>query len=303
MTVKIRTFSIVAGGLACDAFCDYCCAPMTGDSGMAMKAGAVNWRNFRKAALLAERGGCVTAMITGKGEPTLWPDQITSYLMELEKFKFPIIELQTNARRIAEGKIHDDVLNMWYELGLTTVCVSIVSDDPEKNRAIYTKKKPYFDLPALIAKLHDKKRPFSVRLTVTMARGLCDSPEEIDKLVAFARENKVEQVTVKAVAKPERITDSTSAIVREEAQKIYNWTVEHALLPEQMSAIVNHVRVRGTLVQKLDHGAEIYDIDGQNLTVTDCLTIKPEKEELRSIIFFPDGHVRYLWDKPGAIIF
>lgn len=303
MSIKVRTFSIVAGSMACDAFCDYCCAPMTGANGIGTREPAVNWRNFRKATQLAIAGGCTTAMITSKGEPTLFPDQISQFLDQID-YRFPIIELQTNGLKIAEGKrVTEDHLKTWYRQGLTTICVSIVGIDPEKNRRIYTKHRPYIDLQALIEKLHNPERPFTVRLTVTMARGFCDSPEGVHEVLDFARKHKVEQVTIRPVSSPERITDSGDAKLLDEATRIYKWTQEHAMSPEIMEAILADIRAKGTMVYKLEHGAEIYDVDGQNLTITNCLKIQTNNEELRSIIFFPDGHVRYLWDKPGAIIF
>jgi len=47
-------------------------------------------------ACLADKSGVTTALITGKGEPTLFPGDIDAYLPYLNEF-FPIIELQTNA--------------------------------------------------------------------------------------------------------------------------------------------------------------------------------------------------------------
>ena len=70
--------------------------------GLHLAEPAVNWRNFRIACRLAERCGVTTAMLTGKGEPTLFPEQITKYLEVLGEFRFPLVELQTNGIRLAE---------------------------------------------------------------------------------------------------------------------------------------------------------------------------------------------------------
>jgi molybdenum cofactor biosynthesis enzyme MoaA len=290
--MKIRTFSIVAGSLACNARCPFCIAGMTPANGVTTKEPDVDWRNFRKACQLARDGGCSTAMITSKGEPTIFPDQITSFLRVLQEHKFPIVEMQTNGLLIAEGKkVTDEHLKTWYDLGLTTVAISVVHYDREKNKAIYTPKRDYMDLPALIAKLHSFG--FSVRLTTILAKGYIDTPEELDKMLAFARENRVEQLTATPVTKPDESEDA----------QIFSWTAQHALAPEQFAAIKSHVEANGSLVLTLAHGARVFDVNGQNLCLSNCITVDPEANEMRSIIFFPDGRVRYAWQYPGAILF
>jgi hypothetical protein len=56
-------------------------------------------------------------------------------------------------------------------------------------------------------------------------------------------------------------------------------------------------------IMELSHGAIVYDIDGQNVCVSNCLnTDAVDLGNIRNLIFFPDGHLRYRWDKKGAII-
>jgi hypothetical protein len=50
---------------------------MTPCNGVGAAEPPVNWRNFHKACRLAQLSDAITAMFTGKGEPTLFPDQIT----------------------------------------------------------------------------------------------------------------------------------------------------------------------------------------------------------------------------------
>ena len=101
--MKVRTFSIVAGSMACQARCPFCVAHMTPKNGIGSKAPDINWRNFKKACQFARDGGCSTAMITSKGEPTIFPDQVSEFLQNLAPFNFPVIELQTNGLLIADG--------------------------------------------------------------------------------------------------------------------------------------------------------------------------------------------------------
>jgi DNA polymerase I-like protein with 3'-5' exonuclease and polymerase domains len=45
---------------------------------------------------------------------------------------------------------------------------------------------------------------------------------------------------------------------------------------------------------------EVFDIMEQNVYLTDCLTIKPDTDDLRQIIYFPDGKIAYDWRYEGA---
>lgn len=91
------------------------------------KTTKVNWRNFDKACRIAELNGITTVLLTGKGKPTLFPDQLTEYFRHLQKYNFPILELQTNAVLFAEQEEkYDKYLREWYELGLTIISISVV---------------------------------------------------------------------------------------------------------------------------------------------------------------------------------
>ncbi len=74
--MKISTFTIVVGSAACNAACPYCVSKMTGKE-LGMKEPKVNWRNFDKACRLAQVNQVSTVLLTGKGEPTLFPEQFS----------------------------------------------------------------------------------------------------------------------------------------------------------------------------------------------------------------------------------
>lgn len=284
--MRIQTFSIVAGSEACNARCPYCVSKMTPSNGVSMKEPEVNWRNFRIAARFAMQHDVSTAMITSKGEPTLFSRQISRYLRELQRFGFPFVELQTNG--IA---LDDKFINKWYELGLTTLAVSIVHYDAEKNRQIYLPhRKSYIDLPKLIDDLHKKK--FSVRLACTMLNGFIDSPGELEKLILYARDNGVEQLTIRPVNKPEKARDL----------RAYDWATAHSLEPGQLKDIEDYLKKNGTLLMDLPHGAQVYDVGGQNVCLTNSLTRDTNPDKIRQLIFFPDGHLRYDWEQKGAVL-
>lgn len=284
--MKIETLSIVAGSEACNARCPYCVSKMTPSNGLSLKEPDVNWRNFRIAAGFAAQNGVSTAMITGKGEPVLFPNQISKYLTELKKFGLPFVELQTNGLALK-----DSLLEEWYKLGLTTVAVSIAHYNPEKNRQIYLPhKKSYPDLPSLVDRLHSKG--LSARLTCTMFNGFIDSPGYLERLILFAKENEVEQLTVRPVNKPSQAADSG----------VYNWVSVHSLTQQQLLGIENYLKANGVLLMALPHRAQIYEVSGQNICLTNSLTRETDPERIRQLIFFPDGHLRYDWEHKGAVL-
>src|SRR3989344_5196379 len=288
--MKIQSLSIIAGSEACNARCPFCVSKMTPPLGVELKEPEVNWRNFDIACRLAKQSGVTTVMFTGKGEPTLFPEQITKYLDKIEKYEFPIVELQTNGTKLSEDSGTND-LKYWYARGMTTIAISIVHYDPDKNREVYLPhKKKYTDLALLIKKLHDLH--FSVRLTCIAANGFIDSAEKVKNLVSFAKENRVEQLTITPVNKPETILN----------KEAWNWTNSHHLTEEQLKDIIRLLKAEATPIMTLAHGAIVYDLYGQNICLNHCLSVQPDAEEMRNLIFFPDGHLRYYWQYPGAIL-
>jgi hypothetical protein len=250
-------------------------------------------------------------LLTSKGEPTLWPDDISMYLrhLVLRGAGIPFLELQTNAILFTEqeekffgtpGTIADDgevtdprpgILHEWYNLGLTTIAISVVSIDNEENRQNYVPHRDeYPDLGTTIDRLHEIG--FSVRLCFMLVEGLIDSIEKIEGALEFAKEHSVEQVT----ARPIFAYDG-------EDGEVFDWTMANTLPKDVVQGIYDYFLEVGTQVMTLPHGAPVLDVNGQNLCLTDCLTVHPEDpDEVRQIIFFPDGHIRYAWQYEGAIL-
>ncbi|MBI4016832.1 MAG: radical SAM protein [Candidatus Aenigmarchaeota archaeon] len=289
--MKLQTFSIVAGSSACNARCPFCISKMTPLNGITPKLPDINLRNFRKAALLAKQLGAYTAMITGKGEPTMYPDQISSYLGALEEFEFPLVELQTNGILLYEQKEkYQEYLKKWFDSGLTTIAVSIVHYDAEKNRENYLPyKKQYIDLPELIRSLHSIG--YCVRLACILADGYIDDVNKLEHLIAFAKQHKVEQLTLRPVNRPEQSKDVAAA----------DWFEHHFLKPEQKKQFEQFFSQKGHPLMRFEYGAAIYDINGQNVCFTNSLTLDADRD-IRQLIFFPEGRVRYDWQYEGAVM-
>lgn len=300
--IKFQTFSVLAGTAACNARCDFCVSKMTPAQGVEEKRSDINYDNLQTACRLAERCGVTTALITGKGEPTLFPEDVSTYARELSSY-FPLIELQTNAMNFLRKKDkYKDYLKIWKLNGLTTIIISVVHYKDERNREVYCDsrspvmggEKDRFDYPPLeetIKYLHEFG--YSVRLGVVGCDGYIDSPSELQSMIEFCKDNKVEQLTWRPVTIPEdNIQD----------KQVADATRKMSISVEQHQKIDTWVKLNGTEVMHLAHGAKVYDVQGQNLCLSSCLTHRGDQEEQRQLIYFTDAKIRYSWVYPGAII-
>lgn len=249
--MKFKMFSVVVGSEACIAKCPFCvsCETPTKEN---LKGCEINFRNLKIAANLANRSNVDTVMLTSRGEPLLFPDQITDYLYHLKEFNFPFIELQTNGILLQKNQEkYDKYLKLWYEKGLTTITISVVSHKPELNKKNYMQNNSdYIDLPKLIDYLHELK--FCVRLTCVCCKNIMDNSKEVAEFIKFAKKNKVEQVTLRPVNDEYR---------RESA---HLWILKNKLTDENKKDIKNYLEKNGTKLLELERIGTIYDVDGQN---------------------------------------
>ncbi len=292
MAKKFYLLTPIVGGLACGAKCRFCVAHMTPVNGVSMKAVEPNWAAYRQACKYTRDRGAQSLLLTSKGEPCNWPDQVTKYLEEASSFGFTSIELQTNGIRIADRKpVTDEHLRQWRKYGLGLISISITHYDAEKNRQTYMgdEGRPYIDLPHLIADLHSYG--FQVRLACVMHRGQIDSADELQRLMDFARTHKVDQLTVRPVNKP---------AVAHDVDGTSGWTVEHFLPPESKQALLAHLEARGKVVQRFAWGGIVFDVDGQNVCFTNSLTSDDGVDLGRQLIFTPEGKVTDDWQKQGT---
>ncbi len=293
--MKIQTFSVVIGTRACNARCPFCVSRMTG-FGELPAGSKIHERHLAKAVAAARRGGTTTVLFTGKGEPTLYPAEITRYL-ELIGDAFPFIELQTNALEIGrlarDGTsrikgLTRDALRTWCELGLNTIAISVVDVRADVNAEVYHPDYP--DLATTIGFI--KELGFSVRLCVMMQRGAVDSTVRVEDVLDFCRGYGVEQLTVRPIRKPAS-TESAEAS---------EYVMTYGLTGEEVGRIQRWVDAKGTHLLTLMHGAKIYDVGGQNICVSDCLTLDSKSDDIRTLIFYSDGRLAYDWQYDGAVL-
>ena len=290
--MKFKMFSVLVGSEACIANCPFCVSREDPRPDNLVQC-PINWRNLRIAANLANRSNVDTVMITSRGEPLLFPKQISEYLVHLKEFNFPFIELQTNGILLGKNKDkYDKYLREWYQNGLTTITISVVSHKRELNQKNYFQnKQDYIDLVELIDYLHELK--FCVRLTCVCCKDTMDSREKVEEFIQFAKKHKVEQVTLRPVNDEYR---------RDSA---HQWILKNKLTDKNKKDIMDYLEEKGTRLLVLDRIGTIYDVEGQNVLFSVPLTKytrDTNPENLRNLIFFQDGHIRYEWEMEGGIL-
>ena len=279
-------------------------------------------RNFRRAVKLAERCGVTTVLITSKGEPFRNPAHVSGYVRGCAE-SFPLIEIQTNGipfqEKIdvrGEAELLDEMTTL-HDLGLTLVAISVVSWDTESNRRIICDNRAdYIELPKIIKILH--MAGLMVRLTCTMFRSNFASPvnnpatgfapesveapdmiiesvstaDDVMDMVDFAKSMDVEQLSFGPVTAPE---SSASADAK-------RWVGGHALTGWTLDDIIGEIDGKYTKLMTLPNGAVIYDVEGISVCFRDCLSNNPESDDLRQIIYYPNGRVMYDCRYKGAVL-
>ena len=306
--MKVHTLTAIVGGLGCNASCPYCISHMTPTCGVSDYPGdGFDRRNFDVACMFAERNGVSTLLLTGKGEPTLYLEDIREYLLAATG-KFPFIELQTNGIRICNYNgeesrtIPGSLLSDWYRLGMTTVSISIAHPDIEENARIFRPGNPY-DFWKAVEKLH--AHGFSVRINCTLLKGFVDTPQGVKDLRDKCAKYKVEQMTVREVAAPDDLThgswhEADSPVTRA-FRAASDFSVK-GLCDRTLMAAKAHVQEKCVELLELPHGGKVLDWNGQNVCLGNCMTETRDPEDIRQLIFFPDGHLRTSWQHEGAII-
>jgi len=294
--MKFGTLSLVCGTEACNAKCPFCVSKMTTQEENIKEP---SWARMDVAARLATMSGATTALITGKGEPTLFPKLVTRYVARVSEI-FPLIELQTNGLTLAQEP-DNRWLHEWSCRGMTLVCLSIVHFDSNKNAKIMDHAG--FEIWELVDRIHNAGMAVRINCTA-MHTGIC-TKQGIADLIMQCRKFSVEQLTIREVAVPDMMAGDN---------EVYVWAKQHKLpalklFPEDERKYDGTYQIKhcveelgGQKLLVLPHNAIIYDVDGQNVCVNNCLTDTLNPDEIRQLIYFPDGQLRYDWKYRGSRI-
>lgn len=288
--MKTNSFSIVVGTTACNAACPYCISKMTRNA--ASKMPVINEHRFNTACRIVERAGdgLVSILLTGNGEPLLFPDMITHYFHLLYPYHFPLIDLQTNGILIKQTRDH---IKNWRDSGLTLVCISIAHYDPVRSNQLMGIEDD-FNFYEAVDVLHELG--LAVRLNCTMLNSGINNENDISNLINNCKCYGVEQLTLREVEMPSIVANSQQAL-----------TVRDYVAREKPTLVAERVKIflesqGATPLTELPYGAIIYDYNSQNVCVSNCLTKSLDPNDTRQIIFFPDGRITYDWQYPGARI-
>ncbi len=288
---KAITYTVIAGSTACPNECPICVSRMTPDYGLGAKEPQVDWRTFEKATQVAVNHGAQYALITGKGEPTLFPCQITEYLHRLEGRPFDRRELQTEGSRIANGgRLYNEFLRVWRDHGLDVVAVSMYHFDSKKNARMFKPKDgEHYDLSRLLGKIHSNG--LRTRLSCVMMEDCIDSVEQVEKLIGYAKNQGVFQLTLRTASYPGNSADS------EYADYIRKYALKDDGTDKRFNDIKKFVQGKGKFCDELPHGASVYEVGGQNVCITTGLTpAEKNKDDIRQLIFFPQGWLTTSWE-------
>jgi len=282
--MKTHTFSVVVGDQRCNAQCPYCVAQMTA----ADFSDYVDFDEGRfdiACRIVDQMKDCLlTVLLTGQGEPLLFPKQITRYLNCIDN-RFPRIELQTNGTLVTKNLMN---FARWQDAGLTLVCLSIAHNDPQISNALMGIKDSSYSYWSTAMALQNMG--LNVRLNCTMTKQGTHEPYHCENIITRANNAGILQTTFREVEMPTPCYDA----------KIGGWIGENK--PEGAAKRLHHYLALNGAVELLrfPHGGIVYSYRDQNVAISTCLTETTNPDDIRQIIFFPDGRVAYSWQHKGA---
>lgn len=291
----VQTYTAVVGNAKCNAKCPYCISKMTPCHEESSNLN-VNWRNFKKGAELAKQWGASTFLITGKGEPTLYPDLVLEFIKMANELGYSIIELQTNAINLSQLD-NDGWLDRWYQSGLTTISISAVHYDNEFNKKIISENYP--DLKDSLNILKKNGRDFCVRLSIIMIKDGIDGFKKASLMIQKANELKVDQLKLFPVNSP----------IETDNKKMKKWVKTHSVDPDFLIGFKKLLDAKCKVLRRLVHGDTVYSWKDntmnkdQNVCFGSCLTESESENDIRQLIYCRDGHIRYSWQYKSSILF
>jgi len=125
-----------------------------------------------------------------------------------------------------------------------------------------------------------------------LKEGGVDTPEKLQKTIDFCKLHNVDQLTIRPLRRP----------VRTDSVKGSSWVANNGITEEALKVLQEWTESRGTKLRTLSHGATVYDLQGQNVCVADCLTVEAESDEIRTLIYFRSGLLKYDWQYGGAVL-
>lgn len=282
MGIEATNLTICVPYNGCDGNCVYCVSKMTGY--METNKSLIQ-RNLKAVMKLADAARVTSVTFTGKGEPFLNRDFLFPML---DRFRDFPTEVQTNgiflSKMITE---HRDMISKGLvDNNLNTLAVSI------------DRVKQLDDYAYMFSQL--ERNGITVRVCINLSERFGGT--KFENIFEKIKQLPVRQLLIRCLSIPERVVSTEEAraavkwINRYAPRKIYDDMYQWFTLLCDMK--------NGSLVRKLPHGAEVWDIDGLSICFSDyCIQEVNNTKDIRSLIWMEDGHVYTAWDKPGSILF
>lgn len=297
----VQCMSVVVGNKACNAKCPFCVSKQTGGFEQLSRGRKrrINFLNLEEACVICGTARTPTLLLTGKGEPTLFPNEITEYLEWFRDRPFAPKELQTNGlgigRLAATGRsgiagLDEETLRHWRSLRLGVMALSTVGIHDAANAEVYHPDYP--SLEDTIAYL--RGFGFTIRLCVMMMRGdgCVADINDLKEVVEFCRTHDVGQLTARPITAADNGNESRAA----------QFVRDHGVSPDAPRLLYEAVEARAQALYPLVHGAMVFDWNGQNVCLSNCLTsdLQSAPGDHRSLIVFANGMVTTSWDHAEA---
>ncbi len=281
--MKANNLTISIPYRGCDKDCPYCVSKMTGPTKSDESTYLLKLHKVRK---FAENCGVTNVLITGKGEPFLNKDALTTVIHEFKDFP---LEIQTNGIYLNKNYKH-----LYYkEISLLSVDVFAFSLDSTNTFGDYK------DLFESIAKFGS-----IIRVTMNVSKNI--EGETFDSLINKCLEHNIQQFSLRKLTVPK---ESSSSF--EEYEKARKWILENATgqlydkFIQEFSLLRLDTSPSGAHpIRDLPFGATIYDYKGVAVTFFDyCIQEFNHSDDIRSLIYQEDGHLYTSWNSKASILF
>lgn len=291
--MRISTLSIMVGSSACNLRCKYCISRTTYNIAEKNKLFVPSKALIEKAARVFTQGEGFTALITGKGEPTIIPHiKMTNLIHTLYQYT-PVVELQTNGVFLTNQIVKD-----YARAGLSTIAISCASYNDKFNYQVMASScEGGWSLEEKARLVIENN--LVLRLAVVATRGGIENISSFLKFIqwlkSLAPENYPLQITIRKLGLPARYQLKTKR-----GQEVAKFVTANMV---ETTPIWQYLQKHGQKIMTFPWGSEVFDYEGVGVCVSECLTIRPQDDTIRSAILYPDGHLRYSWEYPAAVIF
>jgi sulfatase maturation enzyme AslB (radical SAM superfamily) len=282
---KIYSVSALVGSGACNGNCSFCAGKYLRSQASNLSTHRAWRRNLAAAIKLSARYGGWSLSLTGSGEPTCDPDDVTEALeiyaaCAKQGAFFPNVNLFTNGILFGDKEFADAWLPRWRELGLTNVAVSIHSAFLRGQAEAYGLK----SYPSFVDIFDNIRRHVGLRCTLLLRKGGVDNAAKYEDAVCFLRDIGCDNITSWSVGNPDgtrnKFTPSRLGLAG-----IRMWLRRNAKLCH------GHV-----------WGGGVYDWNGAILRITDYVSKHdPKADFVRQLVVFQNGTVAYSWIREGAL--